>query len=131
MERNVLIFDGECNLCNGLIGRIIKLSDQTNYRLLPYQSPEGQAWLKDLNMPPDKLDTVIVIGKNYHLTLSDAFLHILKSIPLYRPFGKTICLVPKNLRDPIYKYIAQKRLKFFGSSSSCRVVFNDQILPYG
>lgn len=125
LEKPILIFDGECNLCNGLVGKLLQLNDLSHFKYLAYQSPEGQQWLETLALPTDKLDTVVIIEKERVQTNSDALLTILQNISTFKTIAKVLRIVPRQLRDSIYKFAALNRMLFFGSSSSCRVVLRD------
>jgi len=45
-QKDIIIFDGECNLCNGVIGWLMKFAPTTTFEFLPFQSPKGQQQLR-------------------------------------------------------------------------------------
>ncbi|WP_255312618.1 DCC1-like thiol-disulfide oxidoreductase family protein [Providencia rustigianii] len=47
----VLLFDGECNLCHGLVRFLIRADRQGKILLATVQSEEGQAILRWLALP--------------------------------------------------------------------------------
>ena len=51
MEKNIIIFDGECNLCNGVVGWLMKFAPEEIFEFMPFQSPEGQLLLRKYNFP--------------------------------------------------------------------------------
>ncbi len=119
MYKNVIIFDGECNLCNGVVGWLLKFAPSELFVFVPFQSPMGQQFLKANNLPSSSLDTVILWDSNGHYTHSDGFLKIVSKIPKFKRIATLLGYVPRILRDSIYRHASKNRVKWFGKSQSC------------
>ncbi|MGX1929906.1 thiol-disulfide oxidoreductase DCC family protein [Flagellimonas sp. 2504JD4-2] len=123
MKNNVIVFDGECNLCNGVVGWLLKFAPNGLFQMVAFQSPLGQELLKHHGFPNQQLETVILFDENGQHVHSDGFLRILSKIPKWQLVGSTLSYVPRIVRDNIYIIAAKNRVKWFGKSQTCAVSF--------
>lgn len=121
--KDIVIFDGECNLCNGVVGWLLKFAPEDLFHFTPFQSPEGQHFLKQYGFPTAQLDTVILIDADGPKTHSDGFLKIVSKIPKWQRVAALLAFIPKLVRDGIYKIASKNRVKWFGKSRSCTISF--------
>lgn len=121
--KSLIIFDGECNLCNGVVGWLLKFAPADLFEFIAYQSPRGQHILRDNNRPTDTLDTVILIEDGALHTHSDGFLKIIAQIPKWQRVAALLAFIPRMLRDFVYRTASRNRVRWFGSSSSCTINF--------
>ena len=117
----VIIFDGECTLCNGVVSWVIKQTPKNAFVFVPFRSEYGQGLLKTYQFPLHQLETVILIKENQALTYSDGFLNIIALIPNYKYLSYVLTLVPRIIRDRVYKITAKNRVKWFGQNTSCTI----------
>ncbi len=120
-EKSIIIFDGACNLCNGVVGWLIKLAPSGLFECIAFQSPKGQHILKEYGKPTDRLDTVMLIDNQELHTHSDGFLKIVSKIPKWKSVAALLAFIPRIIRDYIYNTASRNRLKWFGASSSCTI----------
>ncbi len=121
--KNRIIFDGECNLCNGVIGWLMKFAPKEVFEFIPFQSPRGQEILIHFGFPTQQLETVILIDENGPHTHSDGFLRIVSKIPRWKLVAALLAFVPRMIRDSIYNLASRNRVKWFGQSKSCTINF--------
>jgi len=57
----IILFDGVCNLCNGLVRFIIKRDPEAKFRFASLQSESGQSILYKLGLDQSNFDSVIYI----------------------------------------------------------------------
>ena len=124
IEKDIIVFDGECNLCNGVIGWLLKFTPQDMFRFVAFQSNYGQQLLKTHGFPTHRLDTVILIDEHGITTHSDGFLNIIAKIPKWKEVAALLSFVPRIIRDFIYKTASKNRVKWFGQSNSCTIDFS-------
>lgn len=118
---NILLFDGVCNLCNGLVNFIIKRDNNRIIKFAPIQSPLGQSLKKKYALSSDDIDSAIYITSDKHFLRSSAVLHILKDIGgVWRIFYGLI-IIPRFIRDIYYNQIARSRYLVFGKRDTCMV----------
>lgn len=124
MKKDLIIFDGECNLCNGVVGWLLKFAPEDIFQFVAFQSSYGQELLTQYGFPTTQLDTVILIDEHGVKTHSDGFLKIISKIPKWKKVAALLAFIPRMLRDFIYKTASKNRVKWFGQSSSCTIDFN-------
>ncbi|NKI33301.1 thiol-disulfide oxidoreductase DCC family protein [Croceivirga thetidis] len=123
MDRSIIIFDAECNLCNGVVGWLLKFAPQGLFEYVPFQSPKGQQLLIKYGFPTKELTTVILFDEKGPHTHSDGFLKIIAQIPKYRLVAALLAFVPKIIRDTIYNIASKNRVRWFGRSENCVVQY--------
>ncbi len=123
MEKNIIIFDGECNLCNGVVGWLLKFAPTDSFKFVAFQSPYGQSLLHTFGFPKKELTTVILIDEAGAHTHSDGFLKIISQIPKWQLAAALLAFIPRIIRDTIYNLASKNRVKWFGKSNTCTVSF--------
>ena len=75
-----LLFDGECNLCHGLVRYLIRADRQRCILLATVQSVEGQAILQALGLPTDRFDSVVYVEQGRYWLRSAALFQALRQL---------------------------------------------------
>lgn len=115
----VVLYDGVCKLCNGVVQFLIRHDPHGRLRLAPVQSQEGQALLKWAGLPLDEFHTVAVIVNERVYLRSDAFLYIMRRLPAPWPWMSVLRIFPRFVRDWAYDRIALNRYRLFGRYDHC------------
>lgn len=123
MEKSVIVFDGECNLCNGVVGWLLKFAPEDIFQFVPFQSPFGQNLLRTHGFSTTQLETVILFDDNGKHTHSDGFLRIISKIPKWRLVAALLAFIPRIIRDTIYNLASRNRVRWFGKSQACTISF--------
>lgn len=120
-EYAYIFFDGVCNFCNSTVNYVIRKDKQDYFRFVPIQEPAGQALCKQLNIDPLEADTFILYDKGIVYKRSTAALRISRKLsgPIKLLYG--FIIIPRFLRDGIYRIIAKNRYKWFGKKDSCMI----------
>jgi predicted DCC family thiol-disulfide oxidoreductase YuxK len=116
MDSPIMIYDADCNLCNGLAGFVKRHNN--NIRLLSMQSGNAKEILKKNNMSYSNLNTVLFIKNGEVFTKSGAVLNIIKMFNGLWKILYAFIIVPKYLRNKSYDYVAYRRYKWFGQKST-------------
>lgn len=123
-SKNIIFFDGVCHLCNGFVDAIVS-RDKTHYFLFaPLQGSTAQELLSHEDRK--SLETVIYREKNQTFRQSTAVLKILISLGGPYQIFRLGWLVPRFIRDAIYKVIARNRYSWFGQREFCRLPTSDE-----
>ncbi len=117
----ILLFDGVCNFCNGAVNFVIKRNNKKNIRFSPLQSSTGIKLLNDYNLPADKLETFFFIENNQAYSYSTAALRVCRHLNGLWPLLYCFIIVPKFIRDGVYKSVGKNRYKWFGKKESCMI----------
>ena len=119
--KNIVLFDGICNLCNGLVRFIIKRDKTEKFKFASLQSEIGQQWLLRFGLAKNEFESFVLIeGDKYYLK-SAAALKMLRELGgIWKAFYVFI-LVPRPVRDFIYDVMAKSRYKIFGKKNTCMI----------
>ena len=122
----VLVFDGVCVLCSRWVHFILKHDREARIRLAPMQSHAGRERLAKFGLDPDDpLSLLYVIdGRGYQD--SDAILRVLTSFGGVWRAAAFLRVIPRFVRDPLYRWLARNRYRWFGRADRCLVPAPDQ-----
>lgn len=115
----VVLFDGVCNLCNGSVQFILKRDPQARFRFASLQSDAGRSLLQEHGLDPEALSSVVVIDGGQAWRESSAALRIARYLPGGWKLLRIFTLVPRPLRDAVYRWIARNRYRWFGKMETC------------
>lgn len=117
----VILFDGECNICNYWVNFIIKNDIDDKFFFASLQSEYGKQQLEKFNLSSLATDTFVLIDNDNYYIKSDAALLVAKELKHWLKAFTFLGIIPKNFRDFIYDFIAKNRKKIFPTSSYCLI----------
>lgn len=120
LEYPIILFDGVCNYCNKWINFSIKWNKKKNLRYATFQSNSGIFLKKRYNID-EAIDSVILIEKNKVYIYSSAAINIAKYLQFPANLLYVLIIVPTFIRNPLYKWVAKNRYKWFGKKDSCMI----------
>lgn len=120
-SRHIVIFDGVCNFCNGAVNFIINRDPNGIFAFTPMQSELAHELMKRYSVPDVGVDTFLLIKNGQCFVFSSAALEITKDLTGLWYFFNVFRVVPKPIRDAIYKMFARNRYKLFGRKDTCMV----------
>ncbi|MGL6160263.1 thiol-disulfide oxidoreductase DCC family protein [Microbulbifer sp.] len=122
---NIILFDSQCNLCNGWSRFVLHRDKNAIFTLCRVQSPAGQQLLARLGLPLDTYETIIYLERrgdtlvDYHK--SEAAQRILAQLPAPWCYLAWLRFVPRAIRDLVYDGIARNRYRLFGKRQECKL----------
>lgn len=120
-NRYIVIFDGVCNFCNAAVNFIIKRDPNGIFAFTPMQSELAHELIARYSVTNEGIDTFLLIKKDQCFVFSSAALEITKDLTGLWYLFNILKLVPRPIRDAIYKVFARNRYKLFGRKDSCMV----------
>ncbi|WP_434773407.1 thiol-disulfide oxidoreductase DCC family protein [Pseudomonas entomophila] len=117
----VVLYDGVCKLCNGVVHFLLRNDPQASLRLATVQSPEGQALLAWAGLPRQHFNTVAVIRDDQLWVRSDAFFELVPRLSRRWHWLSVLQYVPKAVRDAVYDLVARHRYRWFGRYDRCQL----------
>jgi predicted DCC family thiol-disulfide oxidoreductase YuxK len=119
----VILFDGVCNLCNRSVNLVIDHDGHKYFKLAAIQSEAGAAILAQHARVPASgdPDSILLVEDGRLYESSTAALRIARRLTGFWKLGYAAIIVPRPLRDLIYRWIARNRYRWFGKSRACRV----------
>lgn len=116
----VLLFDGECGLCNAVVRFLIRRDRAARLRFAPLQSPPAQAYLRARGLPTEDFDSIVFVpdwhdpAHSRHLLRTDGALAALRELGGCWRVVAALRVLPAVLRDPFYRLVARTRYALFG-----------------
>jgi predicted DCC family thiol-disulfide oxidoreductase YuxK len=123
----ILLFDGVCILCSGIVKFVIKRDSQYKFKFAALQSEAGQSLLMKYNLPTNDTDTFVLIENGKSYLRSTAGLKVLKHLGGLWSIVYVLIIVPAPIRDFIYGLIARSRYRVFGKKDQCMIPTQDAI----
>ena len=113
-----------CNLCNGYVDFLIQRDRARGLMFASLQSEAGQVVTRAVPAAavPNTYFSVFLLDTDGQIyQRSDAILKTLVSLGgMYRMLG-VLWLVPRLLRDVVYRGVSRWRYRIFGTRQSCRL----------
>jgi predicted DCC family thiol-disulfide oxidoreductase YuxK len=122
----IILYDGVCGLCNRLVQFLLKRDIHDRIRFASLQSEFAGKVLRRHGADPDDLDTVYVI-EDYEtanerlLARSDAVLNIVQELGGFWKVAGWGKILPRPIRDALYKLVARNRYRVFGKYDTCMI----------
>jgi len=121
----IILYDGVCGLCNSLVQFLLKHDSHGRLRFASLQSDFAAKVLSRHGFDAKDLDTVHVVV-NYDqpdeqvLQRSDAILCAGRELGGFWGASSSIArVIPRPLRDLVYKFVATNRYRVFGKFDTC------------
>jgi predicted DCC family thiol-disulfide oxidoreductase YuxK len=120
----VILFDGVCNLCNAWVQWLVKRDRAGLYRYASLQSVAARELLST-RLTEDQMseipDSIVLVDRAGVHTLSTAVLRVLGGLgPPWRAL-RVLLVVPRFVRDFVYRFVASHRYRWFGRQATSLV----------
>lgn len=119
----VLLFDGECGLCQRLVRLLLRLDRRRRLCFAPLQGPAAQGYLRQHGLPATDGESMILVPDWHrrdpprYLQRTDAMIAALREVGgIGRMVAAVLRLVPAAWRDAGYRLVARWRRKIFGAA---------------
>lgn len=117
MTGPVLLFDGVCNLCNGVVQFVLTHDAAGTVQFASQQSAYGQRTMLERGLAG--IEGVVLIDGERVYTHSDAALRLLGYLPAPLSWLSALGVIPVGLRELVYRFIARNRYRLFGKREAC------------
>jgi predicted DCC family thiol-disulfide oxidoreductase YuxK len=118
-NKSVVLMDGVCHLCQGLVRFIIPRDPEAQFMFAPLQSEVAAKLLLEGGLDPKSMDTVVLVENGVFYTESAAALRIARRLRFPWPMAYVFILVPRPLRNVLYRFVARNRYRWFGRDEQC------------
>ena len=121
---HLVLYDGVCALCNGLLQFLLAHDRRGIYRFASLQSPTGQAMVRRFGGTPDELTSLYVVldyrtDRARALTRSRAAIFILSTLGWPWTLARVVGVLPTVILDGLYDLVARSRYRIFGRYEQC------------
>ena len=122
----VLLFDGECGLCNRVVRVLLRLDRRGILRFTPLQGGPAQDFLRQHGLPTEDFSTLVFVPDWARRERSDFSMRTDGVIAALRASGGTasflaglLAIFPRSWRDAGYRLVARWRSRIFGPWRAC------------
>ena len=116
-----VFFDGVCNLCNRSVNFLISKDKKEVLKFASLQSEYAQNIIPKALLNRENLDTIIVYLDGKFYDRSNAVLKLCNILGGGFYVFLIGYLIPRFIRDGLYRFISNNRYRWFGKQSQCRV----------
>ncbi len=142
-DERILLFDGECALCNGWVDFVIARDPAARVKVASIQSEIGKRVLAGVGLDPHgftpsgsesptphsfeeaedngRFDSMVFVENQRAHLRSNAALQLVKNLRSPWSLFAIGLWIPRPLRDWFYDRIAEQRYEWFGRREVCRV----------
>lgn len=117
----IILFDGLCNLCSGLVNFLIRWETQPVLKFTSLQSDTGKTYLSQFSVSKNAINTLVLIEGEDIYTHSKAALRLLSYLKFPWPLLQIFSILPKFITDAVYRWIAKNRYQWFGQCEHCLI----------
>lgn len=124
--RSIVVFDGNCVLCSANAQFILRHDRRGVFLLTTMQSEAGNGLYRRFGIDPTNPETFIIAKGDECLRQSDAVLDIWANLDWPWRALTVFRLVPRPIRDWLYRLVARNRYRVFGRRDTCWVPSKEQ-----
>ena len=115
----VAVMDAECAICSWGARMIHRLDRSGRVRICPIQSPLGAALLRHYGLKAEDPSTWLFIDEGHAHVDFDAVIHAGQRFGGWGRLTAVLWILPKPLRDWLYRRLARNRYALFGRADLC------------
>lgn len=120
LQKPIIFFDGVCGMCNAFVNLVLRIDRKQTFMFAPLQGSAARDLLPPLADDARQWSMVYVDEAGTH-DQSDAVLEIYRRLGGIWWLLSWLRLIPRFIRNPVYRVIARNRFRWFGKSESCRI----------
>jgi predicted DCC family thiol-disulfide oxidoreductase YuxK len=122
LPASVIVFDGVCVLCSRWVAFVLRRDRSQRFKFAAMQTATGRKLLVEHDIDPDDPLSFLLLEDGVGYTDTDAIVRILRRFGSgWRLVAALVSIVPRFVRDPLYRWIARHRYRLFGQRPSCLI----------
>lgn len=122
----IIVFDAQCVLCSANAQFVLTHDRHRRFSLASMQGTAGAALYRRFGIDPADPDTLILVTGDRMRRDSDAILAIYAGLGWPWRVAALLRVIPRAVRDPVYRLIARNRYRLFGRRATCWLPRPDQ-----
>lgn len=119
--RPIVVFDGECGLCNGFVAWLVTHDRDARFLIAGSAGDVGKAVVARAGLPPETTRSTLLVWDGEPHTQSAAIIAVLRGLPWPWNAAAAMWIVPAPWRDAVYRFIAARRPRIEAEDPSCGV----------
>jgi predicted DCC family thiol-disulfide oxidoreductase YuxK len=117
-DKILIVFDDLCFICNSAVRFLLKYDFKKKFVFTSFNS---SYFIKNISQYSSDNDSVIVIHDKKIFQKSDAVMLLLKNMIFPFNLLSVFRIIPLNIRNIFYDFIARNRNKIFPKSNKCNL----------
>lgn len=118
-DRPIIVFDALCVLCSANARFVLKHDRRARFRLASMQGAAGAALYRRFGIDAASPESFILVSAGRALRQSDAVLAICWGLGWPWRLAVLARIVPRFVRDALYRWVARNRYNWFGRRDAC------------
>ena len=118
-DKAVIVFDGHCAFCSAGMRTILRLDRKGVFRLLPAQTPLGEALYRHYGLDPTDYESNILIEDGVARFKADGSIRMVQKLGWPWKLAGVARWLPRRWADGLYELVARNRMKIFGRNAVC------------
>lgn len=122
-NKQLILFDGVCNLCNNSVLYVIKRDKKDKFLFAPLQGEVGKSIASQFQIDTTKIDSILLYNpaKKKVYSKSTAALQVAKQLNFPTKLMTVFLIIPTFIRNLVYDFVAKNRYKWFGKKDACMI----------
>lgn len=116
-----MVFDGVCNFCSGYVRLVTAMDRDGVIRFTAMQSPYGRSLCVAHGIDPEDPATFLFFDRGRALEATEAMATMLGRLPSPWRWLRFLTVIPRPLRDAVYRWTARNRYRLLGKRTTCMV----------
>ncbi len=115
----IIFFDSHCPMCHAWVKRILRNDPRGIFRFSPLESRKAEELLSPVLPGYLEEDTLVLYDDGKAYMRSEAAIKIFDRLGWPYSFFRLGYLVPRSIRDAIYRWVAARRYRFGDRYDAC------------
>jgi predicted DCC family thiol-disulfide oxidoreductase YuxK len=121
MERALILYDGDCGLCQACVGFLLVHEAGDQFLFATLYSDCGRRVRQRHGLTDAIPRTMVLVEGGRAFERSEAVVRIARRLRGIWQLGQWLVVLPPVLRDGIYDLVNRKRYRWFGPADGCAV----------
>lgn len=117
----IMVFDGICNFCLGYVRLVLMMDREGVIRFTPIQSAYGRQLCEKHGVNPDDPSTFLFFDNGNAIGGTDGMAAMLARMPLPWRALRALIVVPRPIRNAVYRWTARNRYHLLGKRRECMI----------
>lgn len=120
-SRSIVVFDGECALCNGFVAWLVRHDTDERFLLAGSAGAVGKAVVAAAGLDPHITSSTLLVWDGAAHVRTNAIIAVARGLPWPWRAAVALRLVPLGLRDGAYRVVAARRPRMSADDPACGV----------
>ena len=130
MEEDIIFFDGDCGFCNRSVMWILHRDHAKRFRFASLQSEHAEERLgyfaSTQQLDYRTVNSLVLLSNSHAYFRTEAIIRIAAKLPFPYRMAVVFRIIPKQIRDVVYSWIANNRHRLTSNKHECQLLTPEQ-----